>query len=100
MLDKFRESVKVQAEQRQAETAAAKSAAAATPEMMVREYKNARAFNNDAKKLAKKGWTVVSTTDSKASSGAGRKAATVAMPVLLFLPHASHVVVTYQRARR
>jgi hypothetical protein len=66
-------------------------------ETMTREYKKSKDFNKDAGNLAKKGWRVISTTDSNAKSGAGRKALTVINPILLFVPHASHIVATYER---
>lgn len=70
-----------------------------TPDqIVVREYKNAKDFAKDAKKMARKGYTVQSTTDTKAGSGIGRKAFTalVFLPTV-FVPHGSHIVVTYAR---
>jgi len=65
--------------------------------MMVREYRSSKALARDANKLATKGWELVSTTDTNAKSGGGRKLASVGFPILMLLPHASHVVATYRR---
>jgi hypothetical protein len=64
---------------------------------IIKEYKSPKEFNRDAPKMAKKGWSVLSTTNSSAKSGVGRKAASVAMPIFMFLPHKDHIIVTYQR---
>lgn len=64
--------------------------------IVVKQYKKARDFSKDAEKMSRAGYEVVGQVSSAATSGVGRKAASLAMPVLMFLPHKDHIVVTYQ----
>lgn len=64
-------------------------------ETMVRTYKNSGDFQKDAKKLSKKGWSVLSTTEHQPSSGIGRKM-TIGLGALVIKPK-KEIVVTYSR---
>lgn len=65
-------------------------------QIVVKEYKKAKDYERDAVKMGRAGYEIISQSSTKAASGAGRKMATLAMPIALFLPHSSHIVVTYQ----
>jgi len=66
-------------------------------ETMVREYTDSAAFNRDAARLAKDGWSVISTTDVKQRAGCGRLI--LLWWLVLLRPPKAKIVVTYQRTR-
>ena len=61
----------------------------------VREYESMKAYEKDAKKLAKDGWEVVQTEWYQPKSGIGRKAA-IGIFAAVFKP-SKKLMVTYRR---
>lgn len=66
-------------------------------EALVREYKSADAYANDAKKLARDGWTVQAQTEATQRSGCLRIIMLGGIGALVFKPK-PHIVVTYSRS--
>lgn len=67
-----------------------------TNSVVVREYKNPRAYQRDARRYAERGYTVASTAERGQRPGLIRVVLTGGL-ALLFRPK-PHIVVTYQRA--
>lgn len=64
--------------------------------VVVREYRDRKAFEKDAQRLSRDGWTVQSSTERTQRSGC-RRIVLLGPLALIFHPNA-HIVVTYQRA--
>lgn len=62
---------------------------------MVREYKDRKAFEKDANKLAKQGWAVVSQSEQTQRSGCGRLLM-LGVFAAIWKPK-PHIAVTYNR---
>lgn len=68
-------------------------------ETMVKTYKSSGDFTKDAKKLAKKGWTVTTQSTIQPRSGIGRIVATGGLGAIAFKPK-PEIVVTFTRPKK
>jgi hypothetical protein len=70
---------------------------AAIGQTVVREYKDAAAFNKDAANMARYGWEVVSTMERKQRAGCMRLL--LLWWLVLIRPPKPTIVVTYRKVR-
>lgn len=69
----------------------------AKAETMVRVYKDASAYQHDAKRLAKDGWRVANTVERRPRAGCAR--IVLLWWLTLLRPPKPELVVTYERTR-
>lgn len=67
-------------------------------ETMVRTYTSAKAYQNDAKRLARDGWSAANVTEHRRRSGCIRVFLLLGIFALVFPPK-PEIVVTYVRTR-